>query len=112
MKSPITEVLDHYIEKNFKSGVNRFLQGYELGELLHCDLDLKNNSAALSIELTGEEIPLNVLIDQYEILEEKGGVQIRIDEIKIDRKWIQVLATKFVKGRVFEVPGEIMGSFA
>ena len=99
--------------KNFASAAARqtlnstLLQPY--CSLTELDIDSKNQTLALTLELKGESQPLKILIKHYELVERENETYLELGEIETSREWVNTLlrdhlAEKVIKPRLRETP--------
>src|SRR5215469_5602949 len=75
-----------------------------LGVMTSLQIDSKNKTASLDLDLKGETQPLHITIKRYELTREGGRTFVEIKELETSREWMTLLARQFVKGKKFAVP--------
>jgi len=99
--------------KNFASAAARqtlnstWLQPY--GSLTELDIDSKNQTLALTLELKGESQPIQIRIKHYELIERDNETYIELGEIENSREWVNTLLRdhlneKVIKPRLRQTP--------
>jgi hypothetical protein len=99
--------------KNFASAAARqtlnstWLQPY--GSLTELDIDSKNQTLALTLELKGESQPIQIRIKHYELIERDNETYIELGEIETSREWVNTLLRdhlneKVIKPRLRQTP--------
>lgn len=83
--------------------IEKYIAKYGVVNQLHFDSKLKTLSATLS--LRGEPRELTVNIRRYAVRRDAGKSFVRVDEIAVDREWMDALAGDVLVGREFEIPG-------
>ena len=82
----------------------------EFGKMLDLKFDNKNKSITLVVDLKGEDKPLEVNIEKYEIIsnsiDDKKDItsEIKIISASADKEWINAIIKNFVIGKIFLVP--------
>ena len=96
--------------KSTKFAINKEIG--EFGKMLDLIFDKENRSIKLVIDLKGEDKPLEVNIEKYEIISEtkdKVDKEVSTSEIKIlsansDKEWINAVINNFIVGKSFPIP--------
>ena len=69
---------------------------------------LRIDSAAKTIDLElvlkGETEPVEIFVSEYEISDDHGSVQVKLNGIRTSRQWLTALAENQVAGRDFGLP--------
>jgi hypothetical protein len=73
------------------------------------EIDSKQRTFSMKLELAGEDEPLTVT-GSYQLIEAGGKTVLAPADIQTSKEWLTILAAEQVKGRTFEVPG-IVRSF-
>jgi len=71
--------------------------------MLELKLDPKKKTISVKLDLAGEPEPVTIQVKRYSLRE--GAFT--VEEIEVDRPWMDVLARKFLVGQEFEIPEEI-----
>jgi hypothetical protein len=74
------------------------------GELLDFQLQSRQQSARLKVLLKGESEPISVLVDQYQVTQERGETAVVVAKATASREWITRLLQEFVVGKRFPIP--------
>lgn len=83
-----------------------------IGQATSLKLDSSNKTAEIVLELKGENTPLQLDVQDYEILREPGGTFIIIKAVSTSREWMTALARQYLVGRRLPVPPEAAGVIA
>ncbi len=94
---------DALTSKAALSFVNQRIARY--GRVERLKLDSKNKSAEVVLRLIGEEHPVAVTIERYEILERGGGKFLRLARCTANREWLQNVLTDFGPAKEIPLPG-------
>jgi len=79
----------------------------EYGEMLKLNLDSTNKTIELEVMLKGEKEPLEIKVNQYEIIQENGKYFIHINGLKTSREWINVIAKNYLEDEKFELDSKL-----
>ena len=79
------------------------------GHATSLKLDSTNKSAEIILELKGEQTPLTIHVQQYEVLREPGGTFIIVKSVTTSREWMTAMAREYLIGRKLAVPPEAAG---
>lgn len=82
------------------------------GHATSLKLDSSNRSAEILLELKGEQTPLKIQIQDYEVLREADGTFIVVKSVTTSREWMTAMAQEYVVGRRLAVPPEAAGMLA
>ena len=72
----------------------------EYGKVIDLKIDNKNKQISVKALLNGEESPIEVKVEEYELQEES----ITIKKISSDRTWVNTALSNFVAGKSFALP--------
>jgi len=72
-------------------------------------LDSAKRSAEIVLELKGEQTPLNIHVQEYEVLREPAGTFIVVKAVSTSREWMTAMAREYVVGRRLAIPPEAAG---
>jgi len=86
-----------------KKMIEKYIAKYGVVNKLLFDSKLKTLSATL--QLRGESSELEVNIIRYSVRKDSGKSFVRVDEIEVNREWMEALAGDLLVGREFEIPG-------
>ena len=91
--------------------IEEYLWRFEISKLTsairnmkNLEIDSKQKTFSLKLELAGESEPLTVT-GNYRLILEDGKTAFAPADIQTSKEWLTILAAEFVKGRTFEVPG-------
>jgi len=79
------------------------------GVLKDLALDSKAKQITVQIELNGESVPLDVMVERYELEAEGEERFLVIRFIRSSRPWITQLLNDFLVGRRFPLPSKYAG---
>lgn len=79
------------------------------GHATSLKLDTTNKSAEILLELKGEHTPLQIHVQDYEVLKEADGTFIVVQSVTTSREWMTAMAKEYVVGRKLAVPAEAAG---
>jgi hypothetical protein len=79
------------------------------GHATSLKLDSANRSAEIVLELKGEDTPLKIHVQEYEVLREPNGTFIVVKAVSTSREWMTAMAREYVVGRRLAVPAEAAG---
>lgn len=75
------------------------------GEVVDLKIDSGEKTVRAVCRLTGEQEPITVTIESYEVLNVGGKKMLRLGRCRCSRPWLEALLNDFAKGREVEVPG-------
>jgi hypothetical protein len=98
-------------DKALQAAAKRWLQTQTeaVKDLQSLEIDSKQKTFSLKLELAGEIEPLMVT-GSYQLMNNGGKTVLAPGNIETSKEWLTILAAEQVKGRTFEVPG-IVRSF-
>ena len=76
------------------------------GRATSLKIDSTNKTAEICMELNGEQTPITINIQDYELLRESNGTFIVIKALTASREWMTAMAREFLVGRRLAVPPE------
>ena len=82
------------------------------GQATSLKLDSSNKSAEIVLELKGEQTPLRIHVQDYEVAREADGTFIVIKAVTTSREWMTGMAQAYLVGRRLPVPPEAAGMMA
>jgi hypothetical protein len=80
-----------------------------LGQATSLKLDSTSKSAEITLELKGEQTPVQIHVQEYEVLREPGGTFIVVKAVTTSREWMTAMAREYLVGRKLAVPPEAAG---
>ncbi|ADV46569.1 hypothetical protein [Nitratifractor salsuginis] len=98
----IRRLKDSTLSQGLTLLINSRIKSY--GKVLNLKVDSKQKNIELEILLKGEKEPIQVTVNEYEVIEEKGHWYLLAQEIVTSREWINIVAENFLKGQRFEIP--------
>ena len=85
-----------------KKMIEKYIAKYGVVNQLHFDSKQKTLSATLSLRGEPRELTVNIL--RYAVRRDGGKAFVQVDEITVDREWMEALADDLLVGREFEIP--------
>jgi hypothetical protein len=82
------------------------------GQATSLKLDSTKKSAEIVLELKGEQTPLTIHVQEYEVLREPNGTFVVIKAVTTSREWMTGMAREYLVGRRLAVPPEAAGMMA
>src|SRR5688572_20478535 len=82
------------------------------GHATSLKLDSSNKSAEITLELKGEHTPIQIHVQDYEVLQEPAGTFVVVRAVSTSREWMTAMAREYVVGRKLAVPPEAAGMMA
>ncbi|MGN6368471.1 MAG: hypothetical protein ACTHN5_09440 [Phycisphaerae bacterium] len=108
----IFEKLTHSVNRlTHWAGVRAYLnhEFRRYGHMTELKIDDEAKRIEVTVMLKGEKEPIHVHVDGY-VLDAEGGT-VTVEEVRVSREWMDVLAKEVVKGRKLPLP-EGMGKWA
>lgn len=90
--------------KNYamKRGVEQLLKEY-VTRMVNLSINPATKTVQFSVELKGEDKPIEVTINNYEFDERDGTLFLIIHDLSVSKEWMHVLAQQVVAGRPIEM---------
>lgn len=82
--------------------LNRLIGEY--GKMIELTLDTKNKKIIASALLKGENVPIKVIIDKYEIIKKNSASSIVVKEASSDKAWLNAILKSFIVGKSWDIP--------
>src|SRR5271165_3612471 len=103
----LNSVKDHMIAKGAKAHCNKYIEPY--GTVVDLQLNTVDRSLSLTLQLKGEETPVDVHIREYAFLTEEGNFVLVIDVTKVQtsREWLTKLLHDHVGQKRLVVPKKL-----
>jgi hypothetical protein len=79
------------------------------GRATSLKIDSSNRTAELCLELNGEETPITIKVQDYELIQEPNGTFIVLKSVTASREWMTAMAREYLVGRRLAVPAEHAG---
>ena len=79
------------------------------GHATSLKIDSSNKTAEISLELKGEQMPLTIHVNDYDLLTEPNGTFVVLKSVTTSREWMTALAREYLVGRRLAVPAEHAG---
>ena len=95
-------------DKAIQSAAKGWLQSQTkaVKDVQHLEIDAKQKTFSLKLELAGENEPLTVT-GRYQLTDSGEKTVIAPADIQTSKEWLSILAAELVTGRTFEVPGMV-----
>ena len=81
---------------------NQFLAEY--GEISDLKINKDNHSVTVSVLLNGDDTPITINIDEYEIVKTDQSVSIVVKAADSDKAWLNTAIKNFLIGKPYAVP--------
>ena len=75
------------------------------GEIQEFSIDTTERNMSMTFLPTGEEAPISVSIDEYQVVKTDAGVAIRLERVSADRPWASNLLEDHAQGLEFPLEG-------
>ena len=85
-----------------KQFLSSYLQKY--GKMLNFSVHPDTKKIYAEILLKGEEAPIKLTLDGYEISGPADKPTLRVAKVGASREWLEVVMKEFVEGKTFELP--------
>jgi hypothetical protein len=72
------------------------------GTLTELEIDAKNHTLALALELKGETQPIQIRIKHYELVERENETFLELGEIETSREWVNTLLREHLLDKVIK----------
>lgn len=79
------------------------------GRATSLKIDSSSKTAELCLELNGEQTPITIKVQDYELLQEPNGTFIVLKSVTASREWMTAMAREYLVGRRLAVPSEHAG---
>ncbi len=89
--------------KAAKSYLNDMIKSY--GRVDELQIDSKRGRIELRCQLMGEETPIGVTIEKYQLEKKDGRTYIEVTDSSATRPWMQAAMRVHLHGKKFELPG-------
>lgn len=76
----------------------------DFGELKNFRINSRDKSLEVEVLLKGEEQPISIHVQKYELIEDSKGDYVVIREVRASREWLTVALNKFILGRRHPLP--------
>ncbi len=90
------------ITTGLKVAINGKISKY--GQVATLDLDTKSKSISMVLELEGESEAITLTVDNYKIDINSTHSEITLYGVHTNKKWLDMLASDFIEGKVFTIP--------
>ena len=90
--------------KNYamKRGVEQLLKEY-VKRMVNLSINPETKTVQFSVEMKGEEKPIEVEVNNYEFDNRDGKLFLIIHDLSVSKEWMHVLAQQIVAGRPIEM---------
>lgn len=76
----------------------------DYGKVLDLVIDSKNKSITISALLKGEENPISINVEKYEVKKDADSAEIKIINAGSNKEWLDAGIRNFINGKSFDVP--------
>jgi hypothetical protein len=101
----LNETKDRLLSSGVRDRVNHLLKPY--GAMLDLQINTTSQSISLSVLLKGEQNPVKVTVDRYEIISEEGKSYVQLSGVDTSREWLTALAREKLAGQKIPVPDHV-----
>ena len=95
---------DKALSKGAKIALNKYISQY--GNISNLSLNSKFKTMQLEILLDGDTKPIDVHIENYELIDNDSEYFLKISGIKTSKQWINRLAHEYLESKEFYIPSE------
>jgi len=95
---------DKALSKGAKIALNKYVSPY--GNISNLSLNTKFKTMQLEILLDGDAKPIDVHIENYELIGNGSKHYLKISGIKTSKQWIDRLAHEYLESKEFHIPSE------
>src|SRR5262245_40234721 len=96
---------DKLVESMAPSLLNKaLLKPY--GRIIELKLNSRDKALEITLELKGEQEPVHLDIQEYEVIQEDGRCFLVIKKVSTSREWLTAIAKELAVGKRLELPGE------
>jgi hypothetical protein len=91
--------------------IKRFVQKTisRYGDMINFNIDSRNKTVQLEVLLKGEQQPITLTVEEYELRNEDGAVYFVIKKATASREWVGVAVQHFWVGKKFRIPDNYSG---
>jgi hypothetical protein len=76
----------------------------EYGQVVELKIDSKNKSVYASVQLKGENSPIKLEVENYEITKSDLSTSVLIRDVSSDKPWLDAVVKNFLVGKPIDVP--------
>jgi len=87
--------------------INRFYS--DIGAVSGLTIDRKARRISAKLTLSGDALPIDVVIDKWEYGDAMNPNRIRVLSLTTSRKWLSAIAIRWLVNRWFNIPADHMG---
>jgi hypothetical protein len=80
-----------------------------LGQATSLKIDSTNKTADIVLELKGEQTPITIHVQEYELMREGDATFVVIKALSASREWMTSMAREYLVGRRLQLPREAAG---
>ena len=77
-----------------------------IGRATSLRIDSANKTAEICLELNGEQSPITIHVNEYQLVNEPNGTSIILKSVTTSRQWMTAIAQEYLVGRPLPVPPE------
>lgn len=93
---------DRAVEAGARAYVNGKIDRF--GSVTRFELNSRERTLLLELELKGETSPISVAVGSYYITEDNGARYIAFGNVQASREWIGLALVQYLAGRRFKLP--------
>jgi len=102
MLKKLKKLKDTGISSSIRLAINTQIKSF--GEIKQLELDTLNKSLAMEVELEGEERPVMIEINRYEIVQKNDRHFLTIYEVSTSKVWFNKMSSGYLEGKEFKIP--------
>jgi len=103
----ITRIKDKALSQAITYAINRKIEKF--GSVAFLRIDTVEKRIEMSLELLGENEPIQVSIQRYRFQESDGRFFLSAEGIETSRKWIDIAAREYLLSQRVEIPARYAG---
>jgi len=100
----LNKMKDITLAKTAKIAINTQIEKY--GKLSQLSLNSKEKSLIMTLEMRGEDTPIEIKINKYIISQEGEKFFIQVQDIQISRLWLFTIAKDYLEYKKFKIPNK------
>ena len=77
--------------------------------MINFNIDSRNKTVQLEVLLKGEQQPITLTVEEYELRNEDGAFYFVINKATASREWVGVAVQEFLVGKKFRIPDNYSG---
>ena len=101
----LNSVKNGAVEAGAKAYLNQKIGNF--GSVTKFQLDPRERTLLVEVELKGESSPISVRVGSYELIDNQGTTCIAFHDVQASREWIGLAVEQYVAGRRFPIPDSL-----